>query len=541
MIGASMPYRRLCGETSQPFKDVNAFLEKLKESGVSSIELRAVSADRKPEEVFSVVRNIWKKGLTVTVHGGVKTEETAVSDIFMPLKEVLSNLQQKELVITIHPTKYDNVSILTRLSDYIKGNNLPVKIALENNRFMPDGQRGDCIGFVTDIVNDVKRENVGICFDMGHYYYNCLLDYPEKPKTVPSESFLNKVIHTHIHALSREKSTHFPFNQDNTLPLAEYLNALAHNYFGVYNIEIEYERFSELYPAEDAWLQSVEAVKNAMPFCGRFYDDIRKNFVPGLKKSAEVLTDNEDAFSLFHSSSYIFNTNSVKWAVDPGFRNAGILTDCIKELPKLFKEVELILITHEHIDHFEPQTVAVLKDMGIKWIIPSFLTNTALRYGINRENIITAEIGKTVAFKDMEILPFEGKHFRKTNGVGIESFAYYVTGKNMPSMMFLGDVRDYEIGNITVDGKIDYLFSHVWLGDNVAGNDSLVGDIPQMFVDYVTSFNAQNIVLAHLYESGRSKNNMWKLCHGKALSELIKRKCPEVKVFIPLTGDKIKL
>ena len=537
MIGVSLPFRRLTGEQDTPFADIDAFLKKLKNEGVCSIELRAVAPGTDPDSVFDVVQKIRNSGMRITVHGSIKSQETAVSDIFDPLTKVLSYFVGDELIITVHPTVYDNVAILKSVSDYITENNLPVRIALENNRFMPDGERGDCIGFVLSIVNSVNRDNVGICFDMGHYYYNSLIDSPDDEKVLPPKEFLRKVIHTHIHALGTGNSTHFPFNSDTALPLKEYLDALAHNYFGVYNIELEHRRVAELYNDEEAWLESVDAVKKAMPFCGSFYDKIRATFNNNLKKASQVLKDDKDAFSLVYSSSYIVNTNGKRFGVDLAFRTAGKLSGCYSLLEDYFGSLDFMLVTHAHVDHFERQTAEALKDSDIKWIIPEFMLKTALDYGIAEEKIIVSKVGEKILIDDMEILPFEGKHFRLSNGQGIESMGYYVTSKKSPSMLFLGDVRDYTPGNISIDGDVDYLFSHVWLGDNVAGSDTLVGDFPEKFVNYMASFKPKNIVLAHLYESGRSRNNMWKICHATALSELFYAEYPQIKVHIPLTGD----
>ncbi len=541
MIGVSLPFRRLTGEQDTPFADIDAFLKKLKNEGVGSIELRAVSTQSDERQVLEAARKIWSNGMNVTVHGNIKSEETAVRDVFGPLSGMLRELRQKELIVTLHPTAYDNVRILTDLSDYIIDNKLPVRIALENNRFLPNKERGDCIGLVVDITDEVNRENIGICFDMGHYYYNSLIDSPDDVKVLPPKEFLKKVIHTHIHALSKDRATHFPFCADNDLPLKEYLGALGHNYFGAYNIEIDYQKFADIYDAEKAWLDSVEAVKDATPFCGKFYDEIRTQFNDNLKKASQVLKDDKDAFSLVHSSSYIVNTNGKRFGVDLAFRTAGKLSGCYSLLEDYFASLDFMLITHSHDDHFDPKTAEALKDSNIKWIIPEFMVKTAVDCGISEDKIIVSKVGEKILIDDMEILPFEGKHFRLSNGQGIESMGYYVISKKSPSMLFLGDVRDYTPGNISIDGDVDYLFSHVWLGDNVAGSDTLVGDFPEKFVNYMASFKPKNIVLAHLYESGRSRNNMWKICHATALSELFYAEYPQIKVHIPLTGDIVTI
>ena len=81
--------------------------------------------------------------------------------------------------------------MLNTLSDYIYQNKYPIKIALENNRKMPDNSIGDSMAFVTEIVTQVNRKNIGICFDMGHYAWYTA-NHTDTPNLIPPKEFLSK-------------------------------------------------------------------------------------------------------------------------------------------------------------------------------------------------------------------------------------------------------------------------------------------------------------------------------------------------------------
>ena len=206
MIGTSLSYRNLLN-TEDPLLSADVILPKLWERGVRSIELRAVPIGGAPEDALRVANILWDYGFQITVHSSCKTLANAVSEVFDPLRALLGQMRQRELIITIHPIAGDNVGMLTSLSDHIIEKGYPVRIALENNRKMPDKTEGDSAALVLDAVKRVNRENVGICFDMGHYAWYAA-KFTDSPNTLPPKEFLSRVIHTHMHAYA-EGNTHF--------------------------------------------------------------------------------------------------------------------------------------------------------------------------------------------------------------------------------------------------------------------------------------------------------------------------------------------
>jgi len=258
MIGVSLSYDELVYTENESIKPEN-LLPKLRERGVKCIELRTVSEDALSKEVLGVANLLWDHGFYVTVHAECRSFESAAADVFVPLSQMLANLRQKDLVITLHPVIGDNAAMLTMLSNHIIEHRLPVRIALENNRKMPNGSDGDCLSFVLDTVLRVDRKNVGICFDMGHYAWYAE-NFTGSPNTLPSAAFFSRVIHTHIHAYT-EGTTHFPLNEWRE-PFSLYIERLRIGYDGIYNLELEPGRYAHRWDGAESYLFSVDTLRN---------------------------------------------------------------------------------------------------------------------------------------------------------------------------------------------------------------------------------------------------------------------------------------
>ncbi len=531
MIGVSLPFFN--GLVTDIFGGTDILLSKLKYFGVKSVELRAVRPENLPEKVFEAAELLWRNGLNITVHGDISNPENAVSDIFSPLSEVLKNLRQKELVITVHPELCDNVKVLTDVADYIRENNLPVRIALENNRLLPDGTFGDSVAFVTETVKKINRYEIGVCFDMGHFCW-----YSSKtPSASLPDDFTKRIIHTHIHAL-HNGTTHFPLG-DNELPLKEYIKAFSFEYYGVYNIELEHARFEKLYEPLAAFEISTAALRSALPGYAFVYDDIRENFSQRLADCFKIYENgSKENFALIQSTSYLFKSRSVNWAVDIALRNAALLSDCTEIFKGKMRNVDIMLITHAHADHFEYQTVSLLKDLNLKWVIPYFLYETAVLYGINPENIIVSKPGEEISFGDLKILPFESDHYRPNIRNGVQELGYYVTGEGMPDILIPGDIRNYTPKIADGIGNVDILFAHIWLGDDNTRTEACI-EKARLAAEYYCNFKPKNIVFTHLYEAGRTDEQMWRNEHALAVSKYISEIDDTVKCLLPCSGSYI--
>ena len=537
MIGLSLQYKWLAGRGSFPMPEAELFFAELRARGVSSVELRAVARDADPQEVLAVASSLWDRGFRITVHGSVGTAENAVAEVFAPLSELLSHLRQRELVVTVHPIEGDNVAMLLALSDYAREQGLPVRIALENERRLPDKTEGDSIALVLEAVTRVDRENVGICFDMGHFtWYNSL--YHTYSDGMPPVEFLDRVIHTHIHECA-EGRTHFPL-EGWRAPVADYVKALDRRYFGVYNLELEPPRFAHLRGAEEGYLRSVDALRENLPFSARIYGELKRHYDERFLRAIEVLNRTEGSFaSLVGPSSYLFSTNGFHWGMDPAFRNARYLAETPSHVREYLGGLDLILLTHDHVDHVEGHTIQALADTEIRWVVPAFFVDRVLSFGVSREKILTVREGDEIRVGPLTIRVLEGKHFRPDTGKGIRAVGYLVSAEGAPTLVFPGDVRDYRSDGAE-DLNADVCFGHVWLTDNALDAAAYTAKSEEL-ADFMLRRSRKRILLTHLYESGRSERGMWQRHHAEVARNAILARSPETAVDIPELGEILEL
>lgn len=100
--------------------------------------------------------------------------------------------------------------------------------------------------------------------------------------------------------------------------------------------------------------------------------------------------------------------------------NAVVVNDCIlvdcgvsfKSLNKVYKDIKLVLLTHEHGDHFKAQTIKrlaqdrpTLRFGCCKWLVPKLLNA-----GVNTVNIDVYEIGKMYDYRAFKVSPIKLYH-----------------------------------------------------------------------------------------------------------------------------------
>ena len=535
MIGISLEYKSLKFSKDDDLRP-QILLPKLREHNVQSIELRTVHALEPADNVLRVANLLWDYGFQVTVHSKCESVESAVSDVFGPLADVLKNLRQRELIVTIHPVIGDNVLMLTELSDYITEQGYPVRIALENNRKMPDKTDGDCLSFVLDAVTRANRKNIGVCFDMGHWAWYTA-NFTSSPNMLPPKVFLSRTIHTHIHSYT-EGLTHFPLDQWRE-PFSRYIEALAYNYYGTYNIELEPKRFKHLMNATEAYLLSADVLKNNYPFHATLYDYMRFHYDDCFRQALDVFKKTKGChFTLVSPSSYLFSTNGYRWAMDVSFLYLRELAEAPSKILQTLGDIELMVLTHAHRDHMEEYTIRTLADTEITWLVPDFIVDDMLRFGVRREKLIVVKAGDSVTVGPLDVKVFKGRHFRPDDGVGVEAVGYLISADGTPSVAFPCDVRDYRV---TEDGikNADHCFAHVWLTDE-ALDPEMYTPKSREFADFMLNVSRKSIFLTHLY-GNRPESKTWKMNHARIVEEEIRKRSPEISVRVPKYGEIIEL
>ena len=528
MIGVSLPFGWCSDE-----KMLQSMLPILKKYNVDSVELRTVRPGCDPETVLQAARRLWQEGFRITIHGSVLTLATAVEDVFAPLRWLLENLEQDSLNITVHPITEDNCAMLLALSDHALENGYPVTIALENNRLLPDKTQGDSTALVLSAVETVNRPNVGICFDMGHHAYYVQKNCPETPELLPPKAFWKRVIHTHIHDIKALR-THFPLG-DGELSLQRYLGKLDFEYFGLYNLELDFPRIAENWTPEAALEQSLQVLQENMPCCARLYDEVRTNFDTWFQSALKCWETQADSFALIHSSSYLFHTAGCKWGMDIAFRNAGHLAKSPARAAELLKDMQMLVLSHGHRDHYEEETLKALAGNDTIFVVPDFLEERTLALGIPGEKLVVARPGEPVCLFGVTLEPFVSSHFRP-DGRGVPEYGYRVTASGCPSMVFPVDIRDFAKLPQTQPGE--YCFANLWLEDNA---EEGWRPVLKSWANYMGRLSVKNIFITHLYEDGRPADKMWRGEHSDAAMQEMKQQFPQLTVRVPSRGEVIFL
>jgi L-ascorbate metabolism protein UlaG (beta-lactamase superfamily) len=303
---------------------------------------------------------------------------------------------------------------------------------------------------------------------------------------------------------------------------------------------LEYDRFKDLRPLIPSLIGSVRELKEKMPICSTVYDEVRDHFEDWITSADDVFDADGVRFGLIHSSSYLFNFNGYRVGMDIAFRNAWILASEPEQCVDYLKNIHLMVISHNHADHFEESLVRELANTQIRWVIPDFMYDMALEWGISPEKIYIAKKDEPITAGNLTILPFEGRHFRPGTQRGTLEYGYYVTAEGMPSIAFPVDVRDFSLENLPDIPKADYCFAHVWLGDG-NGLDAVSEPMAHDFAEFMLKFSEKNIILAHLYESRKKDKYMWRREHAEFLAAKIKELSPKTNVFIPNCGQVIDL
>ncbi len=553
MIGVSLPYPWLVRGGS-PYGDRTKMLERLREAGVSSVELRTVRPGTDPNEVKKAADLLWDAGFQITVHGDAAPlpsraaeppgdeplDEAFAAKTFEPLALVLEYLRQPRLIVTIHPKMSRNDEMLAAFDRCVRAHDLPVVIALENSRLMPDKKtEGDCASLVAEAVGKVKSDKIGVCFDMGHYRYYRLKNTPDTPDQPPSRAFCSRIVHTHIHALNLMK-THHPLEAFD-LPLDDYLGAFADGYDGVFNLELEPERFKDTLDPADALIGSVrvlrEAVRKAAPLTAAMFDDVRESFdrrfLAGLEELKKPERGEKTSFLLAASSSYLINTRGTLWGMDLAFRKIWDLAESPRRAAELLSDLSFMLISHGHEDHFEEKTVRALAGNPMKWVVPDFLIGQAKRCGLKEEQIVPAGLGEKLTICGVTIEPIPAKHFRP-DGNGVPEYGYLVSAPGAPTLAFPGDTRDYSTNDVP-EYRADVCFAPLWLGDHI-GDRAPEPEKLAAFAGYMTRYSEKAVFITHLWETGRVGKDLWRDEHAAAAGQFLREASEHVVSVKPEPG-----
>lgn len=234
---------------------------------------------------------------------------------------------------------------------------------------------------------------------------------------------------------------------------------------------------------------------------------------------------------LTYSANYLFNTAGIRWALDPFSLFTRIGGGPQPNFAADLARLQLVVLSHQHSDHFDPQLLSALAPLNLTWIVPEFMLDS-----IPAVNVLVPQIGVPLRFDGLTLTPLKALHFRKGNGVPELGYLAEFEGKRW---LFPGDTRSFDFYDLPDFGKLDGVFAHLWLGKAQALSPT--PPLLDEFVQFFASFKARRIVLTHLYELGRDAHDTWTWGHYLQVKRRLQHTSPEMAVSAACMGSKVIL
>jgi hypothetical protein len=220
--------------------------------------------------------------------------------------------------------------------------------------------------------------------------------------------------------------------------------------------------------------------------------------------------------------------------MDISFLEIYRLAETPSRIREYLGDIDCMLLTHGHGDHMEKRTIRALSDTNINWIVPEFLVDNLLSFGVRREKIISVRAGDEISVGPLSIRVLEGRHFRPETKKGIDAVGYLISADKAPTLAFPGDIRDYSVAE-GEELDADHCFAHVWLTDKALDPEMYIPKSRE-FAEFMLSKSRKSILLAHLY-TNRAEDKRWTIHHARVVCDAIWERSPETLVRVPRYGE----
>ena len=246
-----------------------------------------------------------------------------------------------------------------------------------------------------------------------------------------------------------------------------------------------------------------------------------------------------DGFGLFGPSSYVLRVGEAKILIDPCFRFPSLGEKIAERLPADLAAFDAVVLTHSHGDHLCKHFWKCAEGAPVKNLyVPAFFEDELLRKNnIDPNRVSRIEPGSKIPVKNATVLAFLSNHKRETQTVGLPELGYSFRAAGKTYLMPC-DVRTYTPGFFgkLVGSAPDAMFSHIWFS---AKHGLAAPWEPKLteFCNFINAFRPKRVVLAHLYETGRTPDEMWSYLHAGAVADRLLAISPETDVTVPQLGQ----
>lgn len=226
--------------------------------------------------------------------------------------------------------------------------------------------------------------------------------------------------------------------------------------------------------------------------------------MPAVKTNIKNLDINKDLLVWFGHSSYYFQLDGERFLVDPVFSDnasplphnvvpfAGTNIYTADDMPK----IDYLIITHDHYDHLDYQTILALKPK-VKNVITGLGVGTHFRYWGYDDHIINElDWNETLNFDGLQIHCLPARHFSGR-----------LFSKRTLWASFLIETKDYKL---YIGGDSGYDDHYQIIGDQFNGVDfalleagqydknwRYIHEMPEEFIKSATELKAKRILPVH--------------------------------------------
>lgn len=232
----------------------------------------------------------------------------------------------------------------------------------------------------------------------------------------------------------------------------------------------------------------------------------QKRFFSKIKQLKAAFSHGKDRVALLTHAGYLLQLDGTRIAVDIAPNWFPLTAESNQALNDLIGTCDGVLLTHDHGDHYDKSW---LESLSVPVYVPNFLQVQGAKTVADGENL---KIGNLLV------------RFFASGHVTVPEYGFMVEGGGK-RFLFPADVRDYD-SEIPNFGKVDAVFSHLWLGKDMAlklKNNPYISK----FCEFVQSFGCEKIMVAHLNDPSRNDENMWSEVHFRA----VKKHLPEAICF----------
>jgi L-ascorbate metabolism protein UlaG (beta-lactamase superfamily) len=146
-----------------------------------------------------------------------------------------------------------------------------------------------------------------------------------------------------------------------------------------------------------------------------------ENPLPSVKRNLKVAPENKPTITWFGHSSYFIQAGGKNILIDPVFSErtspvsfagsksyAGTQVYNVEDFP----EIDLIILTHDHYDHLDYNTILKFKDKAAKFIMPLGVGSHLESWGFDTSRIMEADWWEEIRLDDsLKIAVTPARHF----------------------------------------------------------------------------------------------------------------------------------